>query len=67
MLLQPVPPDQIVLYSPAVERLGVIQIRDEHIFNQVETGQMIATIYGDLETVHDGRRKISIALLPIGP
>jgi superfamily II DNA/RNA helicase len=67
LITQPVPPDQIVLYSPAVERLGVIQIRDEHIFNQVETGQMIATIYGDLETVHDGWRKVSIALLPIGP
>jgi superfamily II DNA/RNA helicase len=67
LITQAIPPNQIVLYSPAVERLGIIQIRDKHIFSQVEAGQIIATIYGDLETVRGGWRKVFIALLPIGP
>lgn len=67
LVTQPIPPDQVVLYSPAVERLGVIHIKDEHIFRQVQTGQMTATIHGDLGVAHNGWQEVSIAFLPISP
>jgi superfamily II DNA/RNA helicase len=66
LITQPIPPDQVILYSPAVERLGVIQIKDKHIFEQLETGQMTVTIYGDLEKTQSGWLKAYIALSPIG-
>jgi hypothetical protein len=46
--------------------LGVIQITDEDVFEQVERGQIIARIYGDPGTAHNGYREVFISLSSIG-
>lgn len=66
LFLQPLQSPRIAVYTPAIELLGILEIEDDHIYQQVENGLIAATLCGDLKKGDGGLFQVNIALLPIG-